>query len=226
MTKTLGQRKQNRIDNRLPVAREGLPFIVFGVFLTAAFFGLDLIVPGILAALVTLFTIYFFRDPSRRAPLSEDAVLTPADGKVLSVLDLKGEDNPLGKPALRVSIFMNLFDVHVNRIPAGGRVSKVSYQPGKFFSANLDKAAEQNERNAVTLNTHGGYQIVFIQIAGLVARRIACWVREGDEVAAGQRFGLIRFGSRLDIYLPDHTRIIARSGQKVRAGETILGYLS
>ena len=121
---------------------------------------------------------------------------------------------------------MNLFDVHVNRIPAGGRVSKVSYQPGKFFSANLDKAAEQNERNAVTLNTHGGYQIVFIQIAGLVARRIACWVREGDEVAAGQRFGLIRFGSRLDIFLPDHTRIIARSGQKVRAGETILGYLS
>ena len=144
----------------------------------------------------------------------------------MSILDLKQDDNPLGKPALRVSVFMTIFDVHVNRVPLCGTVSNVTYHPGKFFSANLDKASEQNESNAITLETREGHKIVFVQIAGLIARRIACWVREGDEVAAGQRFGLIRFGSRLDIYLPGRTRIIARSGQKVRAGETILGYLS
>ncbi|MFH1123694.1 MAG: phosphatidylserine decarboxylase family protein [Pseudomonadota bacterium] len=187
---------------------------------------LGLIILGIVAAVLSLFTIYFFRDPSRRSPFDKDAVLTPADGRILSIVDLKQDDNPLGKPALRVSVFMTIFDVHVNRVPMSGRVSNVTYRPGKFFSANLDKASEQNESNAVTLETHEGHKIVFVQIAGLIARRIACWVREGDEVVAGQRFGLIRFGSRLDIYLPDHTRIIARSGQKVRAGETIVGYLS
>jgi phosphatidylserine decarboxylase len=113
----------------------------------------------------------------------------------------------------------------VNRIPAAGRVSKVTYHPGKFLAANLDKASEQNERNTVTLETHGGHRIAFVQIAGLIARRIACWINEGDEVEAGQRFGLIRFGSRLDIYLPRDSRITVKPGQKVRAGETTIGYL-
>jgi len=222
----LPQGKQNRIDNRLPVAREGLPFIIFGLLLTIVLLTFGLVILGIVAAVLSLFTIYFFRDPSRRGPFDKDAVLTPADGRILSILDLKQDDNPLGKPALKVSVFMTIFDVHVNRVPTSGRVSNVTYHTGKFFSANLDKASAQNESNAITLETREGHKIVFVQIAGLIARRIACWVRDGDEVVAGRRFGLIRFGSRWDIYLPDSTRIVARSGQKVRAGETILGYLS
>jgi phosphatidylserine decarboxylase len=115
--------------------------------------------------------------------------------------------------------------VHVNRIPTGGRISRISYRPGAFFAANLDKASEKNERNAVTLDTHDGKQIVFVQIAGLIARRIACWVREGDEVQAGQRFGLIRFGSRVDVFLPEGSRVEVQPRQKVKAGKTIIGYL-
>jgi phosphatidylserine decarboxylase len=120
---------------------------------------------------------------------------------------------------------MSLFDVHVNRIPAGGRISKISYRSGAFFAANLDKASEKNEQNAVFLDTRDGQRIVFVQIAGLIARRIACWVREGDEVQAGQRFGLIRFGSRVDVYLPEGSRVLVEPGHNVKAGKTILGYL-
>jgi phosphatidylserine decarboxylase len=120
---------------------------------------------------------------------------------------------------------MSLFDVHVNRIPTGGRISRISYRPGAFFAANLDKASEKNEQNAVTLDTPDGKQIVFVQIAGLIARRIVCWVREGDDVQAGQRFGLIRFGSRVDVFLPEGSRVAVQPRQKVKAGKTIIGYL-
>ncbi|MBU2497956.1 MAG: phosphatidylserine decarboxylase family protein, partial [Proteobacteria bacterium] len=168
----------------------------------------------------------FFRDPERRSPAHDKAVLTPADGRILDIRHVDAVNNPLKKPGVKVSVFMNIFNVHVNRVPVSGKVSNVTCHPGKFFSANLDKASEQNESNAITVETRDGREIVFIQIAGLIARRIACWVREGDQVLAGQRFGLIRFGSRLDIYLPDDTRIVAQSGQKVRAGESVLGYLS
>jgi phosphatidylserine decarboxylase len=120
---------------------------------------------------------------------------------------------------------MSLFNVHVNRIPARGRITKISYRPGAFFAANLDKASEKNEQNAVFLEMQDGKKIVFVQIAGLIARRIACWVRAGEEVQAGQRFGLIRFGSRVDVYLPEGSRVTVQPGQNVRAGKTILGYL-
>jgi phosphatidylserine decarboxylase len=120
---------------------------------------------------------------------------------------------------------MSLFDVHVNRIPIGGRISGILYRPGAFFAANLDKASEKNEQNAVFLDTRDGGRIVFVQIAGLIARRIACWVREGDEVQAGQRFGLIRFGSRVDVYLPEGSHVFVEPGHNVKAGKTILGYL-
>jgi phosphatidylserine decarboxylase len=216
-----------RIHNAWPVAREGLPFIFSGSAFTVLFFSLHLPVPGALFACLTLFTVYFFRDPSRSAEAGEKSVLTPADGRVLEVKPSAPRDptNPAGEETLKVSVFMSIFDVHVNRIPVAGKISKVAYRPGKFLAANLDKASEQNERNTVILETHDGHRIAFAQIAGLIARRIACWIKEGDEVEAGQRFGLIRFGSRLDIYLPGESRITVEPGQKVRAGETIIGYL-
>jgi phosphatidylserine decarboxylase len=174
---------------------------------------------------LTLFTVYFFRDPERGGAHPENSVLSPADGTILFVQTLLGSDNLLGEPATKISIFMSVFNVHVNRVPANGKISNIRYHPGRFFSANLDKASAQNEHNRITLQLEGSSRIVFVQIAGLIARRIACWVREGEEVRAGQRFGLIRFGSRLDVYLPGHARVVAGKGEKVKAGKSILGYL-
>jgi len=214
-----------RIHNRLGIAREGFPFIGIGSAVTLLFLFLGLVSLTIVAGALTLFVLYFFRDPDRRADVQEKDVLTPADGRVVGVWNLESGENALGTRAVKVSVFMSLFDVHVNRIPAGGRISRISYRPGAFFAANLDKASEKNEQNAVFLDTRGGRRIVFVQIAGLIARRIACWVGEGDEVQAGQRFGLIRFGSRVDVYLPEGSRVVVQPGHNVKAGKTILGYL-
>lgn len=216
---------ERRIHNRLGIAREGFPFAGIGLMMTLLFLFLGLVSLMIVAGAITLFVLYFFRDPERKADVQEKAVLTPADGRVLGAWTLGSVDNPLGAKAVKVSVFMSLFNVHVNRIPARGRITRILYRPGAFFAANLDKASEKNEQNAVTLDTREGEQIVFVQIAGLIARRIACWVREGDEVQAGQRFGLIRFGSRVDVYLPEGSRVAVQPGHKVKAGETILGYL-
>jgi len=180
---------------------------------------------AIFTGLLSIFTIYFFRDPERENDVPENIVLTPADGKILDIRYLNNSKNPLGEPATKVSVFMSIFNVHVNRIPVNGTISKITYHPGNFFSANREKASEQNENNRITLQADNGYKIVFIQIAGLIARRISCWIKEGDRVKAGQRFGLIRFGSRLDIYLPYDSRIIAQPHHKVKAGISILGYL-
>ncbi|MBP1741364.1 MAG: phosphatidylserine decarboxylase related protein [Deltaproteobacteria bacterium] len=217
--------QERRIHNRLGIAREGFPFVGIGLVLTLLFLFLELVSLTILAGALTLFVLYFFRDPEREAGVEQKAVLTPADGKVLGVWNLECGDNPMGTRALKVSVFMSLFNVHVNRIPVGGRISRISYRPGAFFAANLDKASEKNEQNAITLDTQDGRQIVFVQIAGLIARRIACWVREGDQVQVGQRFGLIRFGSRVDVFLPEGSRVEVQPGHKVKAGKTILGYL-
>jgi len=217
--------QERRIHNRLGIAREGLPFIGIGLAVTLLFLFMGVVSLTIVAGALTLFVLYFFRDPDREAGVEQKAVLTPADGKVMGVWNLERGDNPLETRAVKVSVFMSLFNVHVNRIPIGGRISKISYRPGAFFAANLDKASEKNEQNAVTLDTREGKQVVFVQIAGLIARRIACWIREGDEVQAGQRFGLIRFGSRLDVYLPEGSRVVVQRGHKVKAGKTILGYL-
>jgi phosphatidylserine decarboxylase len=219
-------RRDKRIHNRLAVAREGFPFIGAGVALTVVLALLDLSGLAIAAGLLTVFVIYFFRDPERRPEGMDQVVLSPADGRVLCVQELPGAENPLGQPAFKVSIFMSLFNVHVNRIPAAGVISAISYRPGRFFSANLDKASEENEHNRILLETPAGVSLAFVQIAGLIARRIACWIREGDEVVAGQRFGLIRFGSRVDVYLPRQARIVVEKSQKVKAGQTILGHLS
>jgi phosphatidylserine decarboxylase len=180
----------------------------------------------VVATLLSLFVAAFFRDPARVAEASADAILTPADGRIIGIEQVGDRHSPLGSPTVKISIFMSVFNVHVNRVPASGRIREITYRPGRFLSANLSKASEENECNRIALETDTGHKVVFVQIAGLVARRIVCWVKEGDDVKAGQRFGLIRFGSRVDLYLPDSAQIGVRPKQKVKAGKTILGYLS
>ncbi|MBN1627728.1 MAG: phosphatidylserine decarboxylase family protein [Deltaproteobacteria bacterium] len=215
-----------RIENRLPVAREGLPFIFTGAAVTIIMFSLGLSILGIILGLMTLFTLWFFRDPDRSGSAASDAVLSPADGTIVHIGRIEdGGNYGINGPALKISIFMSIFNVHVNRIPVKGRISGIKYNPGRFFSANLDKASEQNENNRVTLETWNGHRVTFVQIAGLIARRIACWVKESDPVDAGQRFGIIRFGSRVDIYLPDGSRIGVKLKERVKAGQTVMGYL-
>lgn len=218
--------EDSKINNKLPIAREGMPFIFIGGLLTLLFHYFGLVLLTMLTGILSLFTVCFFRDPARENHVSEKSVLTPADGKIMGIQHLKDDHNPSGGLAIKVSVFMSIFNVHVNRIPISGKILRIIYQPGKFFSANLNKASEQNEKNRITLQTSDGRKIVFVQIAGLIARRIVCWIKEGDQVSAGQRFGLIRFGSRLDVYLPQDTRVLVQPGSKVRAGETIIGYLS
>ena len=215
---------ESRIYNKWPLAKEGLPFVLLGCALILVFSFLGLLILSGLAVLLTLFTLFFFRDPDRNNKIPDKAVLTPADGKIIQIQHIK-DNSPLGKPAVKISIFMSVFNVHVNRIPIDGIIKDITYHPGKFFSANLDKASEQNERNSITLQTRDSHDIVFIQIAGLIARRIVCWVNKGDRMQAGQRFGLIRFGSRLEVYLPGDSQITVRLHQKVSAGETIVGFL-
>lgn len=214
-----------KIDNKLPIAREGIPFILIGIGLTCVFLILDLLVLAIPLAVLTSFIIFFFRDPERNLVNSEKAVLTPADGKIIAIERLTNGDNRFPDTAVKLSIFMSVFNAHINRIPVGGRISQLTYHPGKFFSANLDKASLHNENNMVLLETDNREKIVLVQVAGLIARRIVCWVKAGDYVKTGQRFGLIRFGSRLEVYLPPDSTITVRKGEKVKAGQTIIGYL-
>ena len=213
------------IHNTLPVARAGLPFILGPLGLAAAAWlagGLFIAVP---AAALGIFSLWFFRDPERTPPPGDSAVLSPADGTVIEITRVDA-DPFLNREMQKISIFMSVFNVHVNRAPVSGRVERVSYRPGKFLVASLDKASSDNERNAVVMTPDGGEPIVVVQIAGLIARRIACWVQSGDEVVRGQRFGLIRFGSRLDVYLPPAALVEARIGEKVAAGRSILGFLA
>jgi len=218
--------EKTRFRNKLPVAREGLPFIFIGCALTFLLLYVGFQIVAVFAGILSLLTIYFFRDPERARDCDDKTVLTPADGKIIDIKTLNDGQNLLGGPAVKISVFMTIFNVHVNRVPISGSISKIDYRSGSFFSANLDKAAEQNESNRITLETENGRRIVFVQIAGLIARRIVCWVKEGDRVKTGQRFGLIRFGSRLDIYLPVDSRICAQVNHRVKAGKTILGYIS
>jgi len=218
--------EKTRINNRWPVAREGIPFIALGLFLTILFTLLGLDILSLLTGLMTVFIVFFFRDPARQNQVPDKAVLTPADGTILRIQHFEDDENPMGEPAIKISVFMSVFNVHVNRIPIMGKITEIVYHPGKFFSAHLDKASDKNENNLITLHTGDGRKIVFVQIAGLIARRIVCWINEGNHVKTGQRFGLIRFGSRLDIFLPRDTHVTVQPRDKVKAGETILGHLS
>ena len=173
--------------------------------------------------LATLFILQFFRDPPRSLPADADAVISPADGRVVAVA--KARDPYLDRSALKISVFMNVFNVHSNRSPVDGEVKKEWYYRGRFFNAALDKASLENERNALWIHTDGGADVTCVQVAGLIARRILCYAQTKDRLKRGQRFGFIRFGSRVDVYLPLDARPQAAVGDKVFAGETILARL-
>lgn len=207
----------------LPIHREGWPFIaLFAV--GAALLGLLWGPLGWVGLILTGWCAYFFRNPDRVTPARAGLVISPADGVVCMVGHaVPPSDLGMGsEPRMRVSVFMSVFDVHVNRTPIDGRVTKIAYKPGKFLNASLDKASEDNERMAVRMQTAEGAEIAFVQIAGLVARRIKCDLAEGQEVRTGQRYGLIRFGSRVDVYLPDGVAPLVACGQRCIAGETVL----
>lgn len=207
-----------------PVAKPGYAFIFISAFTTLIFALLGLTVPALAGLAVTLFICYFFRDPDRVVPNADGAVVSPADGKVVGAGTV--DKNPFYEgTCLKISVFMSIFNVHVNRIPHEGEVKKISYYPGKFFPADLNKASRDNERNAVFIESEKGEKICVVQIAGLIARRIICNINEGDKPARGQRFGMICFGSRLDIYLPADTKLNVNINDTVKAGTTILGYL-
>lgn len=203
---------------------EGFPFIMAGCAMTFSLYSTDYVKLAAFSLCVTFFIIWFFRNPERIIPADEAAIVSPADGKVIIIQEAQRKDLTPGS-FLKISIFMNVFNVHVNRIPCSGTVKLIRYNKGKFLSANLDKASELNEQNALVITTDTGREIIAVQIAGLIARRIVCWINEGMRVNKGERFGLIRFGSRLDVYLPPETIIKVKIGDTVRSGETILGEL-
>jgi len=209
-----------------PIHPEGYPFV--GGFALASLILFWLWVPlGWLATLATLWCAYFFRDPPRVTPVRDGIVVAPADGRVSQIVNaVPPPELGLGDRAMpRISIFMSVFDCHINRSPVAGRIERIAYRAGKFFNADLDKASEDNERNAFVIVSSTGQRIAAIQIAGLVARRIVPFAREGESVGAGQRIGMIRFGSRVDVYLPEGTRALVAEGQTAIAGETVLADL-
>ncbi len=201
------------------IAKEGIPFILFFAFCTFIFALIDFKILCILFLALTFFVLNFFRDPERYPPCDENVVVSPADGKIVEIK--KVLDPIKGIEKLRISIFMNIFNVHVNRSPVSGEVQQIKYIPGKFFNASLDKSSEKNERNLISIKTKYG-DFTVVQIAGLIARRIVCWIKKGDKLTIGQRIGMIKFGSRVDLYLPSGYEIIINKGQKVVAGLTIL----
>ena len=206
----------------VPIRREGYPFIAIA-FVAALILGFLWKPLFWVLLIVTLWVCYFFRDPERVTPVRDGLVVSPADGRISMIVNAVPpvEMGLPEVPMLRISVFMNVFDCHVNRSPVAGRLLRVAYTPGLFLNADLDKASEDNERNALVIET-GGVPVGVVQIAGLVARRIVDWVKEGDSLATGQRFGLIRFGSRVDVYLPTTTQVLVGVGQKAIAGETVL----
>jgi phosphatidylserine decarboxylase len=209
----------------VPIHPEGYPFIGGFALLSLILFWIWTPL-GWLALILTAWCAYFFRDPPRVTPVRDGLVISPADGRVSRIVNaVPPRELELGdRPLPRVSVFMSVFDCHVNRSPVAGRIERIVYRPGKFLNADLDKASEDNERNALVIVVPGA-RIGVVQIAGLVARRIVSFKREGEAVAAGERFGLIRFGSRLDVYLPEGARVLVAEGQTSIAGETVIADL-
>ncbi len=206
----------------VPVHREGYPFIAGFVTVTTllGFFSTSLFWIGII---LTVWCAYFYRDPERVTPVDDCLVISPADGVVLAVgLAVPPRELGLGNAEMtRISVFMNIFSVHINRAPVRGKIVRIEHRLGKFFNAELDKASQENERNGIVIDSPHG-QVAAVQIAGLVARRILCWADVGDNIAVGERFGLIRFGSRVDVFLPTNAVARASVGQTAIAGETVI----
>jgi phosphatidylserine decarboxylase len=212
----------------VPVHREGWRFVAIGAVVTLILYWLNLDVFALLALVVTCWCAYFFRDPDRVTPLKPGLVISPADGRISAIESIvpPPELDLMRQPVTRISVFMNVFDVHINRSPVDARIAHIAYVPGKFLSADLDKASADNERQALTLELDDGSRLGVVQIAGLVARRIVKFVNDGDMLKAGERFGLIRFGSRVDVYLPAGVNALVAIGQRAVAGETVFADLA
>lgn len=213
--------------NILPkIHKEGY-FFIFIFFFITLFLGWFTNFFALIGSIATLWCIYFFRNPDRLTPIGEDLIISPADGVVqmIKTAPPPPELEMGDEPRTRISIFLNIFNVHVNRVPASGIIKKLNYYPGKFFNASLDKSSIYNERQSVLMETQDGKEIVFVQIAGLIARRIICDLEENQEVEVGARFGIIRFGSRMDVYLPNEVAPLVVVGQTMIAGETIIANL-
>jgi len=210
-----------------PMHKEGIRFVAIFAAVTVVLFVFSTFL-GWIGVLLTIWCYYFFRDPERVTPVRDGLVISPADG-VVSLIEPAVPPGELGMPDValtRISVFMSVFNCHVNRVPVGGEITAIAYRPGKFLSAELDKASDDNERNSLRIKMVDGRDLVVVQIAGLVARRIVCFVQPGAVMATGERFGLIRFGSRLDVYLPDGVEPLVSVGQTMIAGETVLAHLN
>lgn len=208
----------------LPVAQPGLIFILIAILFTGMLFYLGWMIPAWVFFVLTLFICWFFRDPDRVIPGDEKSLISPADGKVIVVEKLSGSEYLTGH-CIKISIFMNIFNVHVNRVPFDGVIQKIRYSPGKFINASFDKASVHNERNALVVKTDDEKEYAVVQVAGLIARRIVNCVKEKEKINKGDRYGMIRFGSRLDLYLPHDFDVAVQVGEKTKAGTTIIGYM-
>jgi len=208
-----------------PVAWEGLPFVAATAIPMVGTLALGWTVAGGVLGVAALFTVWFFRNPPRRVPADPNLVVSPGDGRVLTVVE---EEEPrfLKERAVRVSIFLSPLNVHINRMPCAGRVVAIGYFPGKFLVASRPGATLENEQTAVLIDTETGHRVLCVQVAGYVARRIVCWLTEGERVARGERYGLIRFGSRMDLYLPIGTKVEVAVGDRVKGGESVIGVLA
>ena len=218
------------MNNSTVFAREGFPFIAFSSVLTLLLLlstwqlnSALLAVPAVVSLLLTIFILYFFRNPERTPPSDERVVVAPADGVV--IVAERVDETPLGKEALKISIFMSVFNVHVNRAPFSGRVVDTFYHSGKFFDARDGRASFENERSGIIIETSRGVRIAFVQIAGLIARRIVSYPHVDDILVRAKRYGLIRFGSRVDVYLPADVALLVKLGDRTVAGITALGLL-
>lgn len=210
-----------------PIHKEGYIFI-FIAAVASLLLGAFIEPLGWIGAIITCWCVYFFRDPERIIPIGEQLVVSPGDGVVQKIEEATPpEELGMEERAMnRISIFLNVFNVHVNRVPIAGKITGLFYHPGKFFNASLDKASKENERQCAVVTTKDGVEVIFVQIAGLVARRIVCDLKDNQEVATGERYGIIRFGSRVDIYLPKDAKIKVLEGQTTLGGETVLAELS
>ncbi len=207
--------------HHIPFAREGIPYVLMAAFVTLVLAVQGWTVLTLPALAATLLIGHFFRDPERVTNAGDADLVSPADGRIIAIDRM--EADPLARrPCLRVSIFMSVFDVHVNRVPVSGVVQEVRYRKGTFLAANLPKASRENEQNWVRILSDGGQEVVMTQVAGLIARRIVCWPRAGDRVEQGERFGMIRFGSRMDVFVPVESEVLVSMGQHVYGGETVL----
>jgi len=206
------------------IVKEGYPFVYIpgGIALGLVLLGFE--AAAVFFLIVTGFNVWFFRNPLRTPPADDKAILSPADGKIVSIVRTR-EDRLLNSEAQRVSVFMSPLNVHVNRSPVSGRVDSVVYNKGKFLTANKEKASLDNEQNALLITAPSGMKFLCVQIAGFIARRIICDVGKGDSLTRGQRFGLIRYGSRVDLFLPLECTVVVREGDRVRGGESIVAYL-